>query len=141
MGLKVQLIGTDSCKDQTEFIDNASGATEGTYFTSLGPLLETSTDPKAQEFLKKYVAKYQVLSMFSGQSYEAANILLDAITRAGDAGTITRQSVLDALAATNYNGVLGINIQFQPNGDLKTSGVFIGQVKGAKFVQVKAADY
>ena len=61
--------------------------------------------------------------------------------RADDAGEINRKTVLDALATTNYTGVLGIPIQFQPNGDLKTSGVFIGLVKGGKFVQVKAADY
>ena len=76
--------------------------------------------------------------MFTGQSYEATGVMLDAIKRAYDAngGKITREGVMAALKTTNYTGVLGFAIQFQDNGDLKSSGVFIGQVKDGQFVQV-----
>jgi len=142
-GYTVQLVGADGVKDKGEFIDNAGGATEGCYFTSLGPLVEESDDPVAQEFVKKYIEKYQVLSMFSAQSYEAMNVLLDAIHRAYDAngGQVTREGVMEALKTTKYTGVLGLEITFTEQGDLNTSGVFIGQVKDGKFIQIKEAQY
>ena len=136
----VQLMGTETVKDTTEFITNAGGSTEGAYCTSLGPLLDTMKDPKTEALVKAYKDKGWELSMFSGQSYEAANIMLDAISRAYDAtnGTITRQAVLDALNKTDYTGVLGIRVQFTPQGDMTLSGVNIIQVKNGQFVQVKA---
>jgi branched-chain amino acid transport system substrate-binding protein len=143
MGYKVQLVGADGVKDKGEYIDNAAGSTEGTYFTSLGPLIEASTDPKAIALVKYWTDKYGGLSMFTPQTYEAANVILDAITRAYDAsgGKVTRESVSAALAATKYTGILGFPIQFKPNGDLVSSGVFIGKVEGGKFVQIKEATY
>ena len=140
---KVQLVGADAVKDKGEFIDNAAGATEGCYFTSLGPILETSTNPIAVELVKVWTQKYGSVSMFTGQSYEATNVLLDAMTRAYDAngGKVDRAGVLEALKTTNYTGLLDFPIQFQANGDLKSSGVFIGQVKDGQFVAIKAADY
>jgi branched-chain amino acid transport system substrate-binding protein len=141
-GYEVQLVGGDGVKDQGEFIDNAGGATEGTYFSSLGPILETSTDPVTVAFVEKYIDKFGVLSMFSGQSYEAANVLLDAIQRDYDAtGTVTRAGVLEALKTTKYSGILGIEIEFTEQGDLVSSGVFIGQVKDGKFTQIKEAQF
>jgi branched-chain amino acid transport system substrate-binding protein len=140
---KVQLVGADGVKEKTEFIDNAAGSTEGCYFTSLGPILETSTNPAAVALVKAWTDKYGGVSMFTGQSYEATNVLLDAIARAYDAngGKVDRVGVLEALKTTNYTGVLGFAIQFQDNGDLKSSGVFIGQVKDGQFVAVKEANY
>jgi len=139
-GYEVQLVGGDGVKDQGEFIDNAGGATEGTYFSSLGPILETSTDPVTVAFVEKYIDKFGVLSMFSGQSYEAANVLLDAIQRDYDAtGTVTRAGVLEALKTTKYSGILGIEIEFTEQGDLVSSGTFIGQVKDGKFIEIKEA--
>jgi ABC-type branched-subunit amino acid transport system substrate-binding protein len=83
------------------------------------------------------------LSMFTPKTYEAANVLLDAITRAYEAtgGKVTRESVNEALKTTKYTGILGFPIEFKPNGDLVSSGVFIGKVEGGKFVQVKEANY
>jgi branched-chain amino acid transport system substrate-binding protein len=142
-GYKVQLVGADGVKDKGEFIDNAAGATEGCYFTSLGPILETSTVPAAMELVKVWTAKYGSVSMFTGQSFEATNVLLDAITRAYDAngGKVTREGVTAALKTTNYTGILGFAIKFKDTGDLQSSGVFIGQVKGGQFTAVKEANY
>ena len=92
---KVQLVGADGVKDKGEFIDNAAGSTEGCLFTSLGPILETSTVPAAVELVKVWTAKYGAVSMFTGASYEATNVMLDAFTRAYDAngGKVTRDGV------------------------------------------------
>jgi branched-chain amino acid transport system substrate-binding protein len=143
MGYKVQLVGADGVKDKGEYIDNAAGSTEGTYFTSLGPLIEASTDPKAIELVNYWTQKYGGLSMFTPQTYEAANVILDAINRAYDAtsGKVTREAMTEALKGTKYTGILGFTIQFKDNGDLVSSGVFVGKVENGKFVQVKEATY
>jgi branched-chain amino acid transport system substrate-binding protein len=143
VGYKVQLVGADGVKDKGEFIDNAAGSTEGTYFTSLGPLIEASTNPDAKALVKYWTDKYGSLSMFTPQTYEATNVLLDAISRADNAtaGKITRAAVSEALKTTNYTGILDFPIQFKPNGDLVSSGVFIGRVQGSQFVQLKEANY
>ncbi len=69
MGIDVTIMGSDGCNDPVDFIENAGGATEGAYATSLGPLV---TDlPTAKDFLDRYIAKYGVTSAFTAQSYEA----------------------------------------------------------------------
>lgn len=137
MGFAVQMMGGDGMKDATELIANAGGATEGMYATSLGPMPETV--PEAKTFLDKYVAKYKETSLFTAQSYEAANILMDAVVKAGvKDGKVDRKAVNDALSATNTTGILGFPISFTPQGDLNGGGITIIQVKGAAFAAVSA---
>ena len=110
MGFQVQMMGGDGVKDQTELIKNAGGATEGMYCTNFGPLPETV--PEAQPFLEKYIAKYGVTSAFTTQSYEAANVMMDAVVAAAAGGGIpTREAVNTALSATNSTGILGFPIR------------------------------
>lgn len=138
-GYKVQLIGADGTRDVTEFITNAAGATEGALCTTLGPLLDKMTDPATVAFVAKYKEKGWELSLFSGQTYEATNVLLEAIKAAYTKdGKVTRENVMTAVRATNYTGVLGIPIQFAPNGNMVESGLYLIQVKGPDFVQLKA---
>jgi len=142
VGYQVQLVGADAANDKGEFVDAAGDATEGTLFTSLGPIVTASTNPATVAFVEKYLDRFGELSMFSAQSYEAANVLLDAIVRAYEAnGEVTREGVLEALKATSYDGVLGFTIEFTDQGDLASSGVFIGQVKDGDFVLVKEANF
>lgn len=138
MGFKVQLMGGDALKDVTELIRNSGGATEGMYATSLGPMPETVD--AAKPFLDKYVAKYKETSLFTAQSYEATNVLLDAIKTVGVVdGKIDRKAVNAQLAKTNFTtGILGFPISFSPTGDLAAGGIYIIQVKGDVFVPVKA---
>jgi len=137
MGFKVQMMGGDGMKDATELIANAGGATEGTYATSLGPMPETVD--AAQLFLQQYIAKYKETSLFTAQSYEAANIMMDAVVAAGvKDGKVDRAAVNTALGATNATGILGFPVAFTEQGDLKGGGIYIIQVKGDAFVPVEA---
>lgn len=139
MGITFQLMGADGAKDPTEYIANAGGATEGAYATSLGPMPEVV--PAAKEFLDRFVEKYKETSLFTAQSYEAAMVLLDAVKRAGVVdGKIDRDAVNAALAETNYTGILGFPISFTPEGDLAAGGVYIIQVVGDHFEQIKAIE-
>ena len=137
MGFAIPMAGGDGMKDVTELITNAGGATEGMYATSLGPMPETVA--AAKPFLDKYVAKYKETSLFTAQSYEATNVLLDAIKTVGvKDGKIDRKAVNDALGKEKFNGILGFPISFTPTGDLAGGGIYIIQVKGAAFAPVKA---
>lgn len=139
MGITVQLMGADGAKDPTEYIANAGGATEGAYATSLGPMPEVV--PAAKEFLDRFIERYKETSLFTAQSYEATMVLLDAVKRAGVSdGKIDRAAVNAALAETNYTGILGFPIAFSPEGDLAAGGVYIIQVVGDHFEQIKAID-
>ncbi|MBU2603842.1 MAG: branched-chain amino acid ABC transporter substrate-binding protein [Actinobacteria bacterium] len=135
MGFQVQMFGADGTKDG-ELITAAGGATEGMYSTVLGPMPETLDS--AKPFLDKYIAKYQVTSAFTAQSYEATNVLLEAIKTVGVVdGKIDREAVNAALSASNYSGILGFPIAFTPEGDLVGGGITVLQVKGTEFVPVK----
>jgi branched-chain amino acid transport system substrate-binding protein len=135
MGFQIQMMGADGTHDP-ELMTTAGGATEGMYSTVLGPLPETLDS--AKPFLDKYVAKYQVTSAFTAQSYEATNVLLEAIKSVGVVdGKIDREAVNAALSASNYTGILGFPIAFTPEGDLVGGGITVLQVKGSEFVPVK----
>lgn len=135
MGFEVQMMGADGTHDQ-ELMTAAGGATEGMYSTVLGPLPETLDS--AKPFLDKYIAKYQVTSAFTAQSYEATNVLLEAIKSVGvKDGKIDRKAVNDALSASNYTGILGFPISFTPEGNLVGGGITVLQVKGTDFVPIK----
>ena len=135
MGFQVQMMGADGTHDG-ELMTAAGGATEGMYSTVLGPLPETLDS--AKPFLDQYIAKYQVTSAFTAQSYEATNVLLEAIKSVGVVdGKIDRAAVNAALSASNYTGILGFPIAFTPEGDLVGGGITVLQVKGTEFVPVK----
>jgi len=139
MGFQVQMMGADGIKDTTQLIKNGGGATEGVYCTNFGPLPETV--PAAKPFLDKYIAKYGVTSAFTVNSYEAANVMMDAVVAAAaGGGHPTRKAVNDALSATNSTGILGFPIAFTPEGDSTAAPIWVVQVKGDTFVPVTGID-
>ena len=137
MGIKLQIMGGDGIREKDELIKGAGGAAEGVYATSIGPMIESV--PEAKTFVSNFEKKYGSLSMYSGQSYEAASVLLAGIAKAGiKDGKVDRKAVLDAVHATkDFKGVLGIPITFTAKGDLQGSAIFVVQVKGSDFVQLK----
>jgi len=82
-----------------------------------------------------FEAKYGPLSSYGPLAYEAANIILEAVKKAGKAD---RAAVRDAVRATkDYRGVLGVPITFNDKGDVAGGVIFVYQVKGLAFEQVK----
>lgn len=138
MGLKMKVMGGDGIREQDELIKGSGGAAEGVYATSIGPLLKDV--PEAKEFVKKFEAKYGAMSMYSAQSYEATKVLLEGLKKAGvKDGKVDRKAVLDAVHKTkDFKGVLGVPITFNDKGDLAGSAIFVVQVKGNDFTQLKA---
>ena len=91
--------------------------------------------PAANAFVKAFEAKYGTLSSYGPLAYEAANIILEAVRKAGKAD---RAAVRDAVRATrDYKGILGLPISFDAKGDVATPTLYVYQVKGRSFELVK----
>ena len=86
--------------------------------------------------MKLYEQKYGSVSSYGPLAYEATNILLTAIKQVGKPD---RAAVRDAVRATkDYQGILGLPITFNDKGDVDRQNIYIYQVKGPDFVQVKS---
>jgi len=133
VGLDVRMIGPDGQFEPKDYIEASGGAAEGNYVTFLAP--DMSKVPAAAKFVKAFEAKYGPLSSYGPLAYEATNIILEAIKKAGKAD---RATVRDAVRATkNYQGVLGVPISFDEKGDVTGGVIFVYQVKGPRFEQIK----
>jgi branched-chain amino acid transport system substrate-binding protein len=112
LGLSVPLLGGDGW-DSPTLTQIGGPAMEGTYFSN-----HFSTDdqaPVVQDFVKKYTERFRKEpDAMAALGYDAARVLLDAITRAG---SVDRQKIRDAIAATkDFEGVTGsITINEQRN--------------------------
>jgi len=137
LGLKPTFMGGDGLKEKDQLIDGAAGLAEGMYVTSIGK--DIREVPEAEEFIKEFEAKYGAMSVFGGQSYEAANMLIDAARRAAsDPMKINRANVLTALGETkDYQGILGFPIGLDAKGDVVGASIFVYQVQNGEFVQVE----
>jgi branched-chain amino acid transport system substrate-binding protein len=133
VGLDVRLIGPDGQFEPKDYIEASGGAAEGNYVTFLAP--DMKKVPAAVKFVAAFEAKYGQLSSYGPLAYEAANIILEAIKKSGKA---ERAAVRDAVRATrDYRGVLGVPISFNDKGDVAGGAIFIYQVKGLGFEQIK----
>ncbi|MGE5587379.1 MAG: branched-chain amino acid ABC transporter substrate-binding protein [Clostridia bacterium] len=138
LGLRPKLMGGDGLKERDQLIAGAGGAAEGMYVTAIGR--DIKDVPEAQGFIKKFESKYGAMSIFSGQSYEATKILIEAMRRAAgnNPAGLTRAVVLEAVHNTRgYRGVLGFPVSFNAKGDVVGASIYVFQVKGGDFVQVK----
>jgi len=133
VGLEVRMIGPDGQFEPKDYIEASGGAAEGNYVTFLAP--DMKKIPAAARFVKAFEAKYGTLSSYGPLAYEAANIMLEAAKKAGKAD---RAAVRDAVRKTkDYQGILGVPITFNDKGDVAGGAIFIYQVKGLGFEQVK----
>ena len=133
VGLDVKMIGGDGQFEVKDYIEASGGAAEGNYVTFLAP--DMRKVPAAARFVKAFEAKYGALSSYGPLAYEAANITFEAIKRTG---RTDRAAVRDAIRATrDYQGVLGVPISFDDKGDTIGGLIFVYQVKGLGFDQVK----
>jgi branched-chain amino acid transport system substrate-binding protein len=127
LGITVPLFGGDGWESQ-ELVSIGGDAVEGTYFsTHFSP---EDTSPAAQDFVKKFQAKYNVMpDAMAALGYDSAMLLADAFKRAG---TTDGPKVRDALAATkDFPGITG-QITIDEHRDAKKPLVIL-QVTGGKF--------
>lgn len=118
------------------FTDGAGPSGNGWYF-SCG-CQDATVAPSAQQFAKDYQAAFHTApSTYSPEAFDATNILITAIKSAADAGSVTRQTVNDAVSKTDYEGITG-HITFGPDGDLPQGEgtVNLYTQKGGKIVSL-----
>ncbi len=103
LGLTVPLLGGDGW-DSPKTIEIGGAAVEGAYFGN--HYAADDPDPVIQSFIRKFKAKHGVVpDAMAVLGYDAANLLFDAIKRAGSAEPT---KIRDALAATaDFQGVSG----------------------------------
>ncbi len=95
--------------------DVAGDAADGAYLTTVGVPVEEL--PSARDFIAAYKKRWtgasEDLKPFDHFAYEATNIVLEALARAGEPD---REKVLAALPGVRYKGILGETI-FDAKGD------------------------
>ena len=133
VGLKAKIMGSDTLYEPVDFVQAAGGAAEGSYVTFFVP--DMKKIPAAASFVKTFEGKYGSISSYGPLAYEAANILIESIKKAGKAD---RAAVRDAMRKVNgYKGILGQPIAFDAKGDVATQSLAVYQVKGTGFQLVK----
>jgi branched-chain amino acid transport system substrate-binding protein len=133
VGLNVRMIGPDGQFEPVDYILASAGGAEGNYVTFFVP--DMRKVPAAGAFVKAFESRYGTLSSYGPLAYEAANIILEAVRKAGKAD---RVAVRDAVRATkDYKGILGLSISFDAKGDVASPTLYVYQVKGRNFELVK----
>lgn len=114
----------------TDFLSIGGSAVEGV-FTNVGFYPDDPT-PTAAAFIEEYNTLYGTDPDYYGAcAYDAFNVLMEAIQRAGE---LDSTKVRDELAATSgYEGVSG-SITFDANGDAKKSYIKLTVEDGAYVV-------
>jgi branched-chain amino acid transport system substrate-binding protein len=110
MGLKVPLAGGDGF-DSPDLVRIGGPSVEGVHFTNF--YSQDDPSPEVQEFIKGYRAKYNdTPDAYAAQGYGAAQILFDAIRRAGK---IDGPAIRAALANTKGLKTVAGEITFDAN--------------------------
>ncbi|MBI3609438.1 MAG: branched-chain amino acid ABC transporter substrate-binding protein [Nitrospirae bacterium] len=125
VGLNVPMVSGDGVIDQV-FVQIAGEAADGTYLT-FSP--DTTKLPAAQEVLKQYRARYGEPGPYSFYAYDAAQVLLNAVQKAG---TTDGFGINQAIRTTSYDGITG-RLQFDSKGDLLTTQYVVWITKNGQF--------
>jgi branched-chain amino acid transport system substrate-binding protein len=118
------------------FLDGAKADGEGWYL-SCG-CQDATVEEDAKAFTEAYTAKFNTPpSTYSPEAYDAANIIIEAIKTAKEAGSVTREAVNDAVDKIDYKGITA-QIKFAENGDLPEGEgtVNLFQVKDGEIVSL-----
>ncbi len=139
-GATAPLMGGDGLFD-AQYIKLAStDAAQGDMVTSVG--LPIDKLPKGQEFTAAYTAAFpnEVVGAYDAYSYDAANVLIDAIVAAAKEKGVNalimpegRDAIIANVAKTSTDGVTG-KIAFDANGDTTNKAITVYKIEGEEFV-------
>jgi branched-chain amino acid transport system substrate-binding protein len=126
LGLNVGLMGGDGY-DSPDLVKIGGQSVEGVHFTDF--YSQDDPSPAVRAFVKDYQAKYgSAPGAYGAQAYAAAEILFDAIKRAGK---VDGPAIRDALAATKDLTTVGGVINFDKNRNPTKPAVVLA-IKGGK---------
>lgn len=134
LGLSPRWLGGDGLYVRA-FIDLAKEDAEGVYCTFIGA--DVSSMESASHYLETYTARFgQERGPYSAYAYDAANIIIDAIRKAGKKD---RLAVLaQARATKDFPGVVGPT-SFDQKGDSSVQLIGVFQVRNQAFEYAGAA--
>ncbi len=136
VGLSARFMGGDGLFDAALIKLATSQAAEGIYLTTIGS--DIHRIPTAQSFVNAYEAKFGSIGAYSAYTYEATNLVIWAIRKAG---AKDRAAVLAAMKTLkDYPGLFGLQ-NFDGKGDSLIRDIGIFTVKAGKFVFLKAASW
>jgi branched-chain amino acid transport system substrate-binding protein len=125
-GLAIPFLSDDGAYDQA-FIDTVGKDAKDVYLT-FGK--DYHGLPAAQDFMANYQKKFNTpIGSYSVYGYDAANVLLAAIAKAG---TTDADKVSAVIKGQPFDTILG-QIEFNDKGDVKESGYVIWTIKDGKF--------
>jgi branched-chain amino acid transport system substrate-binding protein len=126
MGLKVAMMGGDGF-DSPDLVRIGGSHVEGVHFTNFYSMDDPS--PEVQNFIKAYRAKYKdTPDAYAAQGYGAAQILFNAIQRAGK---VDGPAIRDALAKTKDLKTVSGVITYDANRN-PTKPAVVLEIKGGK---------
>jgi branched-chain amino acid transport system substrate-binding protein len=128
LGIQVIFMAADGCFGG-KFVELAGNAGEGSIMSFIAPPWDTT--PSAQQFVNKFKAKYGAVKSFAPLGFDAANILIAGIRRAGKAD---KHAVIGALRASDFfhDGVVG-RTSFDERGDNKSKKLYFYIVEKGEF--------
>jgi branched-chain amino acid transport system substrate-binding protein len=129
IGMNIPMMTGDGVFDPT-FINIAGRAADGTFVT-FGK--DPAGLPSARAFIEKYTKKYGELGPYSIYAYDAANIILTAISKTG---STDGAKLAGYISQTTFKGAFG-DISFDKNGDVTKAPYVVWQVKDGAFKQVQ----
>ena len=142
----VFFMGNDEIVDPQCVSDAAENANEGMYATVAQADVSLSSDTHVHDIVaayRKVHPKPEDIAPYTFAAYDAALVLLDAISRAvdGNGGKVpSRQQVVDAIAKTRgFRGVTG-TFSFDSNGDATTPPMTVYQVRNGRWVAVRSVE-
>lgn len=133
-GLETRWMGGDGIFEASLIQLVTPELAEGIYATMLG--VDPHSIPEAKDFVTRYEARYGEIGSFSAYGYEAMNVLIEAIRRAGKND---REAVLAQMKSMkDFKGILGL-INFDEKGDAVGKSVGIFKIENGKFRFIKEA--
>jgi branched-chain amino acid transport system substrate-binding protein len=125
-GLKTKVFGVGSWAT-ADFIKLTGPAAEGIY--AAVPYAATMTTPKNKAFVDAYEKKYHEMpGKYGAAGYNAINILMDAIERAGSTDP---EKIREALTKTDYEGPNG-KFVFDATNQAHGFNIVLVQLQGGK---------
>ena len=123
-GRNVTMFGSDGLFDPSTFKIDGS-------FVSLWARVAN------KKVLAAYTKKYHAPQYFGAPSYEAVQVVANAIDRACKDGTVTRDEVRAQIQKTNIaNTISGLPLRFNANGDLRVQKAFIFKIADGDYTPV-----
>jgi len=127
LGFTGPLVGGDGW-DSPDLVKLGGEAVENGFFTN--HYSKDDTRPEVQDFVRKYTAKFGAApDALATLAYDAMNIMLDAISRAGSTEGV---KIRDALKATDFAAVSGRTMFDEQHNPVKAAAII--EIKGGQQV-------